>query len=268
MPHLLNVWPSVSRQLNRANHVLLLFDYDGTLSPIAPHPDLAVLPPRTRNGLITLERMDRYTVGVISGRGLDDVRRKVAIPELIYAGNHGLEMEGSGWRYVNPEAAAARSRLDRILAALDAELTGMEGVFVEGKGLTLSVHYRLTPQEFRPRVMVGFEEALARATGPEGIRVTRGKEVLEVRPEVDWHKGKAVEKVASAFPAGPLVCYFGDDLTDEDGFAAVHELNGLSVFVGPARQPTRAVYRLDSPAEVAKTLDLMARLPEGEARPA
>ena len=239
---------------------MLLFDFDGTLSPIASHPDLAVLLPRTRNGLITLERLERYTPGVVSGRSLDDVREKVAVAGLIYAGNHGLEMEGPGWDFVHPEAVASRTQLNRILDSLDDSLSGIEGVYVEGKGLTLSVHYRLTPPESRHRVMTGFEEVLAETSAEQEFRVTRGKEVLEVRPRVDWHKGKAIEKIASGCPHGTLVCYFGDDLTDEDGFAAVHEVNGLSVFVGPARQPTRAIYRVDSPDEVSKTLDLIGRL--------
>ena len=259
MPHLLNVWPSVSRQLNRADHVLLLFDFDGTLSPIAPHPDLAALPTETKNDLIALEGIDRFTLGVVSGRALDDVRRKVAIPGLIYAGNHGLEIEGPGWSFLHPQAEAFKLQLERILAALDACLSGMEGVYVEGKDFTLSVHYRLTPQELRPRVMSAFDEVMAEAGKGERVRVTRGKEVLEVRPNVDWHKGKAIERLASGQPAGTLVCYFGDDLTDEDGFAAVNALNGISVFVGPARQPTRALYRVDSPEEVARTLGLIAR---------
>ena len=199
-------------------------------------------------------------MGIVSGRGLDDVRQKMGIPELIYAGNHGLEIEGPGWNFVHPGAEAFRAQLGGILAALDASLSGIEGVYVEGKELTLSVHYRLTPEEFRPTVLLTFDEALAESAKGEGIRVTRGKEVIEVRPDVDWHKGKAIEKLASRHPAGTLVCYFGDDLTDEDGFAAVHGLNGVSVFVGPARQPTRALYRLDDTSEVATTLDLIARL--------
>ena len=92
------------------------------------------------------------------------------------------------------------------------------------------------------------------------MRVTRGKEVLEVRPNVPWDKGKAISKIASGFPGDALAIFFGDDQTDEDGFAAVHELNGLSVFVGPARQPTRALYRVDNPKEVAQALELLARL--------
>ena len=259
MPHLLNVWPRVSRQISGADHILLLSDYDGTLSPIVGRPDLAVLPPKTREALWALHRSDRFSLGIVSGRGLADVREMVGIPGLVYAGNHGLEIEGSAETFIHPEAQELMPQLDIVLEALQERLSDLPGVYVEGKVLTLSVHYRLTPEELRPRVMAGFDEVMGRAAHEDRIRVTRGKEVLEVRPRVDWHKGRAIARIAQASPHGTLPIYFGDDLTDEDGFQVVHELNGISVFVGPARQPTRALYRVDSPAEVAEALELLAR---------
>ncbi len=260
MPHLLNVWPRVSRQIAESGHVLLLLDYDGTLCPIAQRPDLAILPPRTRRAVQILSWREDYSLGIVSGRGLADVSGMVALPDLIYAGNHGLEIQGPGGLFVHPEAERLKPCLDDVLRELEERLSPLKGVFVEGKGLTLSVHYRLTPLDLRPEVMAVFDESVAHAAQGNSVRVTRGKEVLEVRPMVDWHKGRAIEKIAQMSPAGALTIYLGDDLTDEDGFAAVHELSGISVFVGPPRQPTRALYRLDSPKEVAQTLELLSRL--------
>ena len=258
MPHLLNVWPQVRRQLEQAGRVLLLLDYDGTLTPIAPRPELAILPPETRQAVSRLHRRERYTVGLVSGRGLDDLMGMVDLPGLIYAGNHGLEIRGPGLDFIHPAAAQWRPELDKLLDALQENLAGYFGVLVEGKGLTLSVHYRLTPPELRPELQSVFEETIAAAQQASQVRVTRGKEVLEVRPAVDWDKGQAILRIAADFPPGTLPVFFGDDLTDEDGFAAVHQLNGISVLVGPARQPTRAMYRVDSPREVTQTLTLLA----------
>ena len=260
MPHLLNVWPAVSRRVGAAGHVLLLSDYDGTLAPIAERPELAILSPRTRNALIVLSRIGTFSVGIVSGRGLADVAAMVNVPELILAGNHGMEIRGPGLEFLHPEAAALTPALSEILEKLRARLGDLEGVIVEGKGLTLSVHYRLTPEGARSDVFREFESVLAEETYRARVRVTRGKEVLEVRPDVAWDKGRAISKIAEACPPGTLPIFFGDDLTDEDGFAAVHELDGVSVFVGPPRQPTKALYRVDSPKEVAQTLELMARL--------
>ena len=264
MPHLLNVLPRVSRQLANAGHVLLLLDYDGTLAPIAPRPDLATLPPAARQALLRLARRERYTLGLVSGRGLADLTEMVGLPGLIYAGNHGLEIRGPEPEleleldFVHPEAARLRPELDTLLVGLKERLAGYDGVLVEGKGLTLSVHYRLTPEELRGEVHAGFDAVVAPARAAGRVRVTRGKEVLEVRPNVAWDKGRAIARIAESFPAGTLAVFFGDDLTDEDGFAAVHALEGISIFVGVARQPTQAQYRLDSPQEVAETLSLLA----------
>ena len=260
MPHLLNVWPQVSRQLVAADHILLLLDYDGTLSPIAGRPDLAVLPSRAGVALSSVHRLDRFTLGIVSGRSLADVREMVGIPGLVYAGNHGLEIDGPDGIFIHPEAEELQPHLDLVLEALRERLSDLQGVYVEGKGLTLSVHYRLTPEEVRPQVMEGFDEVMGQVAHGERVRITRRKEILEVRPRVNWHKGRAIARIAGAFPHGTLPIYFGDDLTDEDGFEAVHDLKGISVFVGPARQPTKALYRVDSPAEVAETLELLAKL--------
>ena len=184
----------------------------------------------------------------------------VGVPGLIYAGNHGMEISAPGMDFIHPEARAIKPVIDAVLGGLVEKLSQYEGVLVEGKGLTLSVHYRLTPEELRPQVFAGFDQVLTEVGQRDSTRVTRGKEVLEVRPRVDWDKGKAIVKIAANFPDETLAMFFGDDQTDEDGFAAVHELNGISVFVGAARQPTRAIYRVDSPIEVAQTLELMARL--------
>ena len=260
MPHLLNVWPRVSRQLANAGHVLLLLDYDGTLAPISPRPELATLPPAARQALLRLARRERYTLGLVSGRGLADLTEMVGLPGLIYAGNHGLEIQGPEpeLNFIHPEAARLRPELAALLIGLKERLAGYDGALVEGKGLTLSVHYRLTPEELRGAVHAGFEAVVASAQEAGRVRVTRGKEVLEVRPNVAWDKGRAIARIAESFPAGTLAVFFGDDLTDEDGFAAVQALNGISVFVGAARQPTQAQYRLDSPQEVAETLALLA----------
>ncbi|MDE2778664.1 MAG: trehalose-phosphatase [Chloroflexota bacterium] len=260
MPHLLNVWPRVSQLISGASHVLLLSDYDGTLAPIAQRPELAALPECSRELLTSLKESDRITAGVVSGRGLADLKEMVAIPGLVYAGNHGMEMEGPGWQFVHSQAGKLAPLLAKLGDVLKEGLGNLEGALVEGKGLTLSVHYRLTPQSLREEFFRSLDYALEEFGRGDDLRVTRGKEVVEVRPKVDWDKGKAILRVAASAPPGSLAIYFGDDLTDEDGFAAVHELNGISVFVGPPRQPTRALYRVDDPREVATALELIARL--------
>ena len=146
MPHLLHVWPSVSRLLCEANQVLLALDYDGTLSPIVERPELALLPAQTKEWLIRLNRKDKYLVGVISSRGLEDARARIGIDGLIYAGNRGLEINGKGMDFVHPEALRLKESVNQAFHQLQQGLEHFNGVLVEHKGLSLTVHYRLTPE--------------------------------------------------------------------------------------------------------------------------
>ena len=260
MPHLLNVWPSVSKRFREANRVLLLFDYDGTLTPIVGRPDQAVLPPETKRLITDLSSTHKYVLGVVSGRSLEDVRDRVGVPGIIYAGNHGLEIEGIGEKFLHPEAQESVGLVDQIYQQLSSQIAECPGVIAENKGLTLSIHYRLTPDDLVGRVESTFKAVVAPFQDSGQVRVTSGKKVLEVRPNVVWDKGKAIAKIMEVHSEASLTTFFGDDLTDEDGFDVVQKAEGVAVFVGPARQPTRALYRVDSPKEVAEALHLLSQV--------
>ena len=260
MPHLLYVWPRVSQILRQAGRVLLLFDYDGTLTPIVDRPELAVLAPGTKGLLAGLSRDDRFVLGIISGRSLDDVRGRVGVSGLVYAGNHGLEIQGPGLDFTHPVAAELRDTQSRIYARLREELADAPGVILEDKGLTLSLHYRLTPREYVDNVEEMFAATAAPFVAEGQVEIVRGKKVLEVRPRVPWNKGTAITKIAENYGGSAVTVFFGDDVSDEDGFAVVQDGEGIAVMVGPAGQPTQALYRVDSPQEVVETLKLLAQL--------
>ena len=257
MAHLLNVWPSVSARLRRADKVLLLFDYDGTLTPIVAKPGDAALSGEVRRLLGSLAASPRYIAGIVSGRSLEDLSVLADIPGLIHAGNHGMEISGPGIDFVHPGAVAARGILDEVAHRLSVAVGGVPGVIVEHKRLTLTVHYRAVAE----RRVVEIESGVADTTMPyvEGgdVRLTRGKMVTEVRPAVPWDKGKAIEKIREECGDLPLPVYFGDDRTDEDGFRVVQAMDGIAVFVGEPREGTVALHQLESPAEVEETLRLL-----------
>ena len=257
MAHLLNIWPSVSTRLHRADRVLLLFDYDGTLTPIARKPGDAVLSGEVRRLLGSLAAHPRYTAGIVSGRSLEDLATLADISGLIHAGNHGMEISGQGIDFVHPGAVAARGILDELSQRLLASVGGVPGVIVEHKGLTLTVHYRAVPG----RRVAEIESGVAAAALPyvEGgeIRLTLGKMVTEVRPAITWDKGHAIEKIWEECGDKPFPIYFGDDRTDEDGFRVVQAMDGIAVFVGEPREGTVALHQLESPREVEETLRLL-----------
>ena len=260
MPHLLSVWPSVARRIRNAGTAMLLFDFDGTLAPIVDRPELAVLSPETRQHLASLAMRENLITGIISGRSIADVSARVDLPGLIYAGNHGFEIAGRGISFSHPQAQQVRETLAGVCEELGKAVSAIPGTIVEDKGLTLSVHYRLVSESGQATVRRRFGDVLIPHTTSGQLRTTAGKMVLEVRPNLDWGKGNAIAELQRMFPDAALTMFFGDDVTDEDGFATVQESNGVAVFVGAARQPTVALHRVDSPAEVSQVLGLLEQI--------
>jgi trehalose 6-phosphate phosphatase len=233
--------------------LLLFLDFDGTLTPIVERSCLAQLAPETRELLDSLSRTERLSLAVISGRALADVQARVGIPTLIYAGNHGLEIGGVGFHFIEPIAAARRDELLWLSDGLAAELRDTPGVEVEFKGLTSTVHFRRTPANQASRIP-GIVKAAIR--GREGLFVlSPGKKSVEIRPRVNWHKGRAAAWICAKLNNGALPIYIGDDVTDEDAFLALSE--GITVKVGEGTD-TAARYHLASPDQVAEFLHWLA----------
>ncbi|MEW6033568.1 MAG: trehalose-phosphatase [Chloroflexota bacterium] len=269
MQYLFGAWPEVSLRIRTAGHVLLLSDYDGTLAPIVERPELADLASHTRARLAALVRLGRYTVGVISGRVLSDLRQRVGLAGVVYAGNHGLEVEGPGLSFVNPVAEQFRPVFRILHKVLEKALAPVKGVLVENKGLSLSIHYRLVRESQVSEVGRVFERVVGTARADGMLKTTSGKKVYEVRPPVSWDKGKAIEVLLRRSrrrfgKKGALALFLGDDLTDEDGFKVVNKHDGISVFVGEDASHSVAMYQLRSPAEVDRFLGLLLELERGE----
>lgn len=269
MENLLSSWPCISGQLKQAKHILLLTDYDGTISPIADKPELADLPENMKRLLEAIARYPNFTLGIISGRSLVDIKDKVGIKNILYAGNHGLEIEGPGITIMYPGADQKRPILLILHSALTRALGKINGVFVENKGVSLSVHYRLAEDQSTEEIEKIVKTIVKEAESAGEVIITPGKKVFEIRPAVDWNKGKVIAHLITIFE-GKEKCkntlfpmYFGDDLTDEDGFRVINAYKtGLSVLIGEKTQKSAAHYFLKSPAELEKFLSLLT----GQAR--
>ncbi len=235
----------IEPRIRAAGSLLLFLDYDGTLTPIVERPELAVLAPPVREVLGALARSPGIRVAIVSGRSLADVRAKIGLPGLIYAGNHGLEIEGPGLSFQLPEAAVLRDELRTLCALLSDRLTRMTGVEVENKGLTASVHFRRSAPDPEPEILDVVEATLTPAPGRFLLRP--GKKVFEIRPRVNWHKGAAVLWIAERARHGSsLAIYIGDDATDEDAFLALR--NGITIKVGDFARTAAAFHVPDSGA--------------------
>jgi trehalose 6-phosphate phosphatase len=239
----------------------VFLDYDGTLTPIVEHPDLAVLAPDAREAMQRLGRV--ATVAVVSGRALASVRALVELDDIVYAGNHGFEIRGPGGTALSYEVGGDFVEdVERIRDVL-AERAGLiPGAWVEDKGHSLSVHYRQTPPERVPDVEAAVDGALADAPR---LRKHLGKMVFEIRPRIDWDKGRAVLWLLEALDLEGdevLPFYVGDDVTDEDAFRALAG-RGVGVLVADAPRASAAHFRLQDTDEVREFLDgLAARLEE------
>jgi trehalose 6-phosphate phosphatase len=248
--------PGIADRIDRAETILLGLDFDGTLTPIRQHPDDAVLSKPVRELLDRLARVSRVTLMIVSGRSLVDVASRVGLPELIYAGNHGLEIKGPGVEFVEPTASALADRLRELSGRLEALLAEIPGSLVEPKGLTTSVHYRNVAPEHADHLARIVRETVEADT--TRFVLSAGHAVWEIRPPVRWHKGDALLWIIRQLEdcTSPLVFFLGDDRTDEDAFASLPD--HVTVRIGSPDDPTLARFRLPDPDSVHVFLEWLA----------
>jgi trehalose-phosphatase len=252
---LMPTWlPEIAECIAAARKISLFLDFDGTLTPIAAEPKQAWLRAETREALANVSRKNGIVVTIISGRAIEDLRMRVNLPGIIYAGNRGLEISGRQIEFVEPAAATRSVQLRHITDSIASRLEDVPGVFVEFKGLTSTAHYRGAADTVIPAV----EQAVHDAVAPFAslFQVDDGKKAFDVVPRIGWHKGCAVSLINEHLGLRDAQCiYFGDDQTDEDAFGVLY--GAMTFRIG--RDPeSRAKYCLESPAEVREFLQWLA----------
>jgi len=244
-PHWTNHWERISAQIAQPPRLLIASDFDGTLTPIAPTPAQAVLAPQTRTLLRRLAACDGVSLAIISGRALADVQLHVGIDSLFYVGNHGLELCGPAIEIHSPHASKAHGQLIQAVASLVESTALLEGVFVEDKGASASVHWRLA-SKVSQEILCELVHSVAEAQPL--LRLAAGKCVWELRPKAGWNKGDALGYLCTRLRLAPEdTLYLGDDLTDEDAFRVVP--SGLTFRVGGDGEETAAQYRIRDAAD-------------------
>lgn len=259
MSDLARLLTRVDEWLAGSGGLLLMTDYDGTLTPIVDDPADAILAARTREDLARVARSPRARVAVISGRGLEDLQERVALDDVIYAGCHGLEVRGPDLVFRHPDAVAQQSMVGAVGEVLLRRSPAVRGMRVEAKGLAVAVHYRHVAADEIRRV----EAELARAMREHGgrLKIFHGSKVIEVLPQVAWTKGECAqwiqEQVQASLPGPPLWLYLGDDWTDEHAFQVL-DGHALTIRVGDTVPGSRATYRLRDVSEVHRLLAMLA----------
>ena len=239
----------------------LFTDFDGTLTPIFDDPRDSVLAPAIRDALRALS--ERLDLVVVSGRGVDFLSAAVGLPGVTYVGNHGLEVRAAGSESAETDAEAPSGLAGEV--GLQVRNLGIEGLYVEDKGMSVAVHYRNTPDPSTARAKVW--EMLRPLAEARGLALKQGKMVLEAAPKADVNKGTAVRTlVRGAALTGAIA--LGDDVTDCDAFDAVHDgalgegFRGAAIAVVDGETPQivlqKSDYRLSGRGEVEDFLAWMA----------
>lgn len=245
------------------DHALAVFlDFDGTLAPIASHPSMVQVSESMRDALRDCARREDTNLAIISGRSLSDIRRQLSIEGVVFAGNHGLEIEGPGIEdYRHPDIGHYEERAHELAEQL-AKLN-VPGVWVEAKGASLTLHFREATPLDQTTVATEARTLIRNA----GFQARDALCAVEARPPIGWDKGHAVlhvlrEKYGPGWSESIRAIYVGDDETDEDAFRALRGL-AATFRVGPATQPTRAQRRLSDVSAVETLLRWIAKRAPG-----
>lgn len=263
LPHALDHLDAIDRRL-AGNEPAVFLDYDGTLTPIVDRPDDAVIADAMRGAVRALA--ERCTVCIVSGRDRAVVQELMGVRSLVVAGSHGFDIWAPEAGTIEREEGRKYEDLMRdVETRLRSELDGIAGVLIEPKKVGVAVHDRLVAEAERSRVRATVDAVLGEH--PDELKVTPGKRVYEIQPQIDWDKGKAVRYLLGALGLDRddvVPIYLGDDVTDEYAFGALGD-DGVGIFVGEADDPevagrtTAADYGLRSPDEVEQFLDRLAR---------
>ncbi|XP_048140921.1 probable trehalose-phosphate phosphatase F isoform X1 [Rhodamnia argentea] len=275
-PSALNSFEQIIEQAKNKKIVVFL-DYDGVLSPIVDDPDCALMSDDMRVAVKNVA--DRFPTAIISGRSRDKVYDLVGLTELYYAGSHGMDIMGPVNNSVsNDHPSCVKSTdqqgkevnlfqpareflpvIDEVFRTLVENTKGITGAKVENHKFCASVHYRNVDEKNWPVIAQCVHDILKEYPR---LRLTHGRKVLEVRPVIDWNKGKAVEFLLDSLGLSDsedvLPIYIGDDKTDEDAFKVLREGNcGFGILVASTPKETSAVYSLKDPSEVMEFLKLL-----------
>ena len=250
MIHLLEHWTALAGRLTRAERLLLMLDFDGTLAPIVPRPSDARIPDAALPTLRKLQASPRVTLAIVSGRGARDVRALAGLADAHYFGSHGRERIRPGSAEVE-SSPAGLSQVRACCQRLADELGDIEGFQVEDKGTAAAAHFRNVDARHWQRV----ERAVRQAAASGSLNVGQGKRVFDITPNDGVDKGTAALGLLGEL--GGLPIYFGDDTTDETAFAALPD-EAITVYVGPETAKSGARYRVNGPEEVRRALAWLA----------
>jgi len=255
LPSAIHSYSSILQKIINKKPAIFL-DYDGTLTPIVDNPDEAYLSDDMRS--IVKKLAERTQVCMVSGRAVQKVKDFVQLENLVYAGSHGFNITGPDNLHLEPKGGKnALEDLTDIEINLQNSLGKIENVAFERKKYALTVHYRNVKNK---KDVAHIKEEVNKAVHDfENVKFEKGRKLLEIKPNVNWHKGKAILWIMEKLGLNEedyIPFYIGDDVTDEDGFYALCD-KGITIKVNSHGKKTYADYKLENVEEVKIFLDTM-----------
>ncbi|KAH7578044.1 hypothetical protein JRO89_XS01G0333300 [Xanthoceras sorbifolium] len=240
--------------------LVLFLDYDGTLSPIVNDPNRAFMSDAMRSAV--REAASLFPTAIVSGRSIDKVNDFVKLENVVYAGSHGMDISTpSASLKHQDEGHQIQSVDEQIIEVLEKKIKPIKGAMVEDNRFCVSVHYRRVNQEDVDTLK---EMVHSTVKAYPNFRISGGKMVMEIRPSINWNKGRALEYLLDTFGFNSssdfLPLYIGDDKTDEDAFEVIQGLGrGFPIIVSSVTRDTKASYSLHDPDEVMEFLLRLAK---------
>lgn len=243
-------------------NLFLFLDFDGTLVPIQKDPKACVLSPEVKERLEALLSSGKASIAILSGRTVNDITKRIGMEGVYYGGNHGIEISGPHMQYIHPDALKGESLVNRLCREIEGAVSHIDGALVENKKFGFTVHYRSAKKEDKVLIQKVFHRIVAENADHRALSVLRGKQVLELAPDVEWDKGRAALFILGKQERRHLPVYVGDDLTDETAFKALNG-QGVTVRIGKSKK-SAAQYYLKGQGEVLRFLDHLRTLLQQE----
>lgn len=225
------------------------FDFDGTLADIVENYNEVIFTTTTRSTIESLS--EKYFVGLLTGRSLIDIKNIISLPNLVYAGNHGLEIQmntTNHWQHPDipmQQLKASRQELQKIFAK-------KTGVKIENKNLSLAVHFRQAESNLEDWINSTTHNLIKKYLMLEAFN---GKKVINIYPKVKWDKGEALSKIMLFHKLDDHIpIYFGDDSNDEPAFAMINANKGISVHVGLENTKSLAKFYIENPLSLRELI--------------
>lgn len=239
-------------------NLVLLFDYDGTLTPIVEHPWLAKLAPSTRELLMQFAALPHVSLGVLSSRRIEEVEQLVGIPGLFYCGHGGIEIKLEDTILTHPIALQNSQVVDEAVRRLASIEHVYPGAWVEHKRYGFTVHYRGVATGLVEEVHTRIHGFLERWS--DRLRVIEGPMAIEAVIAGTWTKGDALKQIVRHVGEPAFVFYAGDAANDREAFEAATAHGGIALGVGELAPASAAAYLPHPPALMAWLQELLPAL--------